>query len=1117
MEKAAILESEPANFRLAETQPVILGEVSSDPNEQKTYIVVLEDPAIPSYRGGIPKYSPTDLALTGETKLVSDDSAVAAYADYLQSKQSEAQNRIQAALGRPAKVQHHYSYALNGMAMEISAAESTVISNLPGILRVELDRAYPLTTDASPDWIGATGVWDGSATGVPGTMGEGVIIGVIDTGINMDHPSFAAVGGDGYTHTNPNGAGNYLGWCDETNPNYDSAYQCNDKLIGAWDYGDWSGEDDGPEDNVGHDSHTASTAAGNIIPEATVYAPTASYSHSISGIAPHANLIAYDACIESGCRNSDIIAAVNQAIIDGVDILNESIGLGGDTFSGEKQLAYLNAVKAGIFYTRSAGNDGPGSGTIGPEPPWTFSAAALRHNRKVINSLVNLSGGTNSPSDIMGEGFTAGYGPAEIVYAAEFTETLKTGATAENARLCAMGNPNDDTFETPWEEGTFNGEIVVCDQGGGYPRLERSANLLESGAGGLVLVDDGSGVVTDGHALPGLHIYEGDGDLLKSWLDPSIIQMATITGYSFDYAPSHGDVMAVFSSRGPGDQEFIKPDGGAPGVSIWAAFADKPGEPDEGEEYGIYSGTSMASPHIAGAAALVKAAHPTWSPSEIKSALMTTAIKSTLKEDGSTPTDPFDTGSGRIQVDRAVKAGLLFDIDPASYAAADVSNASDLNLPSLAENNCYTSCSWTRTVRNALGTTETWQASTESQEGVHITVDPASFTLPDGGSQPLTITVTMSDTIMEEWRFGTVTLSPDDTQVPETHFPLAVYPSRGNNLAVLEKTVDKAQADTGEILDYTLTINNPKTKEVTYSMTDTVPAFTHYLDGSAFGGLSYNPSQETLTWQQTMDPASVEIRGILSSQFRSLSSYGVEPFDFPSNRDEGGLLIGGLDFWYLGEHYSEVIWSVNGTLEVGAESGLATGGTNQTMPDSAMPNNLLAPWWGDIDFNDGGTWSVAQIIGLISDFYVFEWNGAPKAGTDGDLTATFQIWIRKGSDLIRFVYGPFVDYIDEVNEENNLYWTTATIGVEDLDGLAGDQQYYNGLLEDRPAENDRFGVVYSLPDPITLGFSVLVDDIPEVIIVNEALVTDQYGSQYGSRALTRVNPWEKIFLPFILR
>ena len=257
-----------------------------------------------------------------------------------------------------------------------------------------------LDTDVGPQWIGAPGIWNGTATGgLPGTKGEGVIIGVLDTGINMDHPSFADIGGDGFNHTNPFGAGNYKGWCNPAHPNYNPAYVCNDKLVGAWDYADASwGETDGPEDNDGHGSHTASTSGGNYLAAGHGDSGRYPYSPAISGVAPHANIIAYDVCGPDGsCYNTDVVAALNQAILDGVDVTNESIGIGGNTWTGAKQAAYLSVFNAGITSARSAGNSGPGASTVGSTPPWVITVGANTHNRAGTNAVTNLSGGSTAP------------------------------------------------------------------------------------------------------------------------------------------------------------------------------------------------------------------------------------------------------------------------------------------------------------------------------------------------------------------------------------------------------------------------------------------------------------------------------------------------------------------------------------------------------------------------------------------------------------------------------------------------------------------------------------------------------------------------------------------------
>ncbi len=719
------------------------------------YIVRLQDPAAASYRGGLPGLSATNPGVNGVKKLDVNAPHVRAYADHLLAEQARLLRSIEQLVGHPVDVRHQYLYALNGMAVQLTPQEAAQVALLPGVVQVEADQAHDPTTDVGPSWIGAPDIWVGSATGVA-TMGEGVVVGILDTGINMDHPSFAAVGGDGYIHINPNGSGNFLGWCDPGNPNYSPSYVCNDKLIGAWDYADASwGETGGPEDTNGHGSHTASTTAGNVV-QATLYAPTAAITDTISGVAPHANIIAYDVCGPS-CFDTDVVAAINQSIADGVDVLNESIGIGGDAFTGNKQVAYLGAYDAGVFASRSAGNSGPSPATVGPEPPWTISVAAMTHNRTLENSLINMTGGnTTPPADITGLGFTSGYGPAPIVYAGDYP----SGSTS-TPELCGVGSLGD--FISPWPAGTFSGEIVVCDRGT-YGRVEKGANVLFSGAGGYVLVDNGGGLVADPHALPGVHISVSDGATLKAWLaDGGSDHMATISGVTVSYGAANGDIMAGFSSRGPGTDDVLKPDVGAPGVSIWAAYLDNPGGPDEGAEYSFLSGTSMASPHTAGAGALLVSLYPGWTPGEIRSALMTTSTtENTRKEDGLTPTDPHDVGAGRIRVDQAANAGLVLDETTANFLAADPDFGGDpstLNLASFAIANCNLTCSWTRTLESTRNVTTTWTVSYTAPAGVLLTVTPMQFTVGPMGTQVLQVDADVSGIAPSTWTFGEVVLS----------------------------------------------------------------------------------------------------------------------------------------------------------------------------------------------------------------------------------------------------------------------------------------------------------------------------------------------------------------------
>ena len=759
---------------------------ASPADERATYIVIGDLPAVPAYAGGIRNLEATSPRVLGETRLDVRSSAVKAYRSFLAERQDTLLSRVEARIGHSPDVQFRYDLALNGVALRLTAEEATNVATLPGVTRVVRDELRYLQTDNGPAWIGAPGIWGGTATGgAPGTKGEGVIVGVIDTGINTNHPSFADIGPvDGYNHTNPR-APQFYGLCAPVT----GLPFCNDKLIGVYDFTTTPGFTG--EDGNGHGSHTASTAAGNVV-DASLVTPTTTINRRISGVAPHANIIAYRACQEltgtaglGSCLLSALVASINQAVLDDVDVINYSIGGGSaDPWTDADALAFLNARRAGIFVSASAGNEGPGPGTIGSpsDAPWTLSVGASTHDRKFVNALTAMTGGGTPPGDMQGAGVTSGYGPAAIVYAGDFGSAL-CGEGAAAADGSAAVNP--------FPPGTFSGQIVVCDRGT-YGRVEKASNVMEGGAGGFVLANDvasGDSLTGDAFPIPGVHISYSNGVTLKAWLDSGTGHSARIAGVSLDVQKANGDVMASFSSRGPNPAtggDLLKPDVTAPGVDILAAFHD--GAFGPAPQYGVISGTSMSSPHAAGAAALVRAVHPDWTPDEVRSALMTTAFTKppgtngeahgVLKEDGSTAADAFDMGAGRIDLRQAATAGLVLDEAPADYVAANPAAGGDpktLNLPSMADNACDGGCSWTRVVETAAGVSVRWTASATASPGVTISVAPASFTLGVGASRTIIVTADVSDAAPGEWHFGQVNLTPNVATVPKAHLPVAVF------------------------------------------------------------------------------------------------------------------------------------------------------------------------------------------------------------------------------------------------------------------------------------------------------------------------------------------------------
>jgi len=734
----------------------VVGETTPDSSAPAAYIVQLADAPLASYRGGVAGLAATSPTLT-RTDLDRARPAVRAYANYLARRQDSSLDAISQRIGRRPAVRFRYLNAFHGFALALSPREAALVAALDGVRLIQrVWTAFP-QTDRGPAWIGAPSLWQYSPTA---GRGEGVVVGIIDTGINFASPSFTATASDGYTHTNPRGR--FYGVCDATSLAYDSAFPCNAKLIGAWDFADAisnGAESDGPADSETHGSHTASTVAGNPV-TAVITAPTTVIQRRISGVAPRASIIAYDVCYAGGgCPGDALVAAIDQAAADGVNVVNFSIGgPSRDPWTSADAIAMLGAADAGVFVSVSAGNEGPDAGTLGApsNAPWVTSVAASTHDRKFTSAVTAITDGSSSFADLPGAAIAAGVGPRRIIDAANFTSTLAAG---------------DGICSAPFPAGTFNGEIVVCERGING-RVEKGSNVLAGGAGGMILVNNeasGDSLSADMHELPAIHISYADGLSLRALISALAFLTATITPFTITLDAAAGDHLAAFSSRGPDatTSGVIKPDIAAPGVDIIAAAHN-------GADYASLSGTSMAAPHIAGAAALLTALHPDWTPSEIRSALMLTSLEAMLKEDGATPSDPFDRGAGRAQVNAALDTLLVLDENAANFAAADPAAGGDpstLNIASLMQTDCLGTCSWTRTFRNpSLTTTDDWTISSTAPASLTLSASPAVFTLGPGETQVVTFTADVSTAALNAWIFGSFKLIGD---VP-THLPVAV-------------------------------------------------------------------------------------------------------------------------------------------------------------------------------------------------------------------------------------------------------------------------------------------------------------------------------------------------------
>jgi uncharacterized repeat protein (TIGR01451 family) len=500
--------------------------------------------------------------------------------------------------------------------------------------------------------------------------------------------------------------------------------------------------------------------------------------------------------------------------------------------------------------------------------------AASTHNRAFLSSVISATGGiTTPPPALIGRGMSNGLGLHPVVYA---------GAAPYNDPLCqsAIGI-------------VYTNTIVVCDRGVNG-RVEKGINVQARGAVGMVLaevVGDGpGGLTTDSEQpIPAVYLTTTDGNKLKAWLAAggSGHQVA-FSPTVIDVNPSYGDVMAAFSSRGQNLSlpDIIAPSVTAPGVAIFAAY-------NATENFAVIQGTSMSSPHVAGAAALMVALHPTWTPAEIQSALMTTAKTSVVKEDGVTPADPFDMGAGRVDLSTASRAGFVLDETYAHYIAANPAGGGDpksLNLASFGNAACVQQCKWTRTLTSVLTSTASYTASVTSPAGMTVTVTPANFALGAGASQVITVSVNVGSLPIGVWKFAQVNFDGGPS-LPAAHFPVAVKPSAGSLPARIDITTPR---DSGS-MDFSVTSLEVTT--LTHRIDGLVPAIqsTDVLTGDTHvgsGGLASaldNPNDGVKIYTVTLTTNDVRLHGgVVASTAGDMDLYLVKDLNgdgFPQLSD----------------------------------------------------------------------------------------------------------------------------------------------------------------------------------------------------------------------------------------
>ncbi|GAA4068370.1 S8 family serine peptidase [Nonomuraea soli] len=760
---AALAVTAAATPAIAEPAP------AGDPS---TYIVTLAERPLATYDGGVAGIAATKPGKGRKVDTTSPDAK--RYRERLTSRHDQ----VAASVGATAS--GHYSVVSNGFTAELTPAQAVRLHTTAGVVSVVPDRLHKALDDRnSSDFLGLSGeggLW--SALGGTAEAGKGIVVGVIDTGIWPENPSFAGpeLGDEPPTQADPYrpyrsgtttvmrkaDGSTFTGTC-QTGQEF-TADLCNQKLVSARYFGKgWLAGNDpaalgeyvSPRDGGGHGSHTAGTAAGNH----GVAASVNGIGHgTISGVAPGAAIAVYKALWNDQGTTTDILAAIDQAVADGVDVINYSVG--GQSESpvlDPINIAFLHAAAAGVFVAAAGGNSGPSASTLDNTMPWVTTVAATT----IAPYLGDVRLGDGTLLHGASSTVTAPYGPHPLAVA---TSVKAGAATDDDASQCAAGS---------LDPAKAAGKIIYCVRGV-TPRVDKSAEVKRAGGVGMILGNPSDqDTLGDAHTVPSVHINHPDTGTLTAY---AATQGATATLLpATSGGPSYPQV-AAFSSRGPSttnQADLLKPDISAPGVAILAAVSP-PG--NQGKDFDFYSGTSMATPHIAGLAALYLGEHPTMSPSSIKSAMMTTAY------DTKTP-DLHAQGAGHVDPARMLRPGLVYDATYADWlgyveglgidtqtGVAPIAT-SNLNYPSIAVGRLF----GTRTItRRVTALTPGVYHATLDLPGFKTKVTPSTLVFKTAGeTKEFAVRIEMTAKTGSTTTPGTLTWTSGDTTVRS---PLVVTP-----------------------------------------------------------------------------------------------------------------------------------------------------------------------------------------------------------------------------------------------------------------------------------------------------------------------------------------------------
>lgn len=984
--------------------------------ETEYFIVQLKEEPLATYAGAYSQVS--TMADGSETRPQLNLQSIQAreHESFLHVQQRSFVSQIQRRIPQ-AQMHRQFATVMNAVALEVPKGTSMQeISSMPQVERVYRNEMRYTQMDSSLDLINVADSW--ASAGGRDNAGEGIRVAVIDGGIRPENPMFAG------TNLAPATGLPTDDYCSTTDASF-----CTDKLIVAR-YSEPTflvndAEYMSPLDLGGHGTHVAGTAVG----ERTT-ASIQGGEVEVSGVAPGAYLMVYKALFQTPDERgsgSDVmlVEALEHAIEDGADVINNSWG-GGPGMDGTGSVyneIFTNAEAAGVMIVTAAGNDGPGYQTVGC--PGCVEAG--------LTVAASSTGRSFSSSVTYGsEVWSATPGSGDFSLTEEVTATffLAENVDEENILGCSA-----------YPDGSLDGSIVLVDRGE-CAFTDKATNAQAAGAVAIIVGNNEEGTISmsmPGVTLPSVSILQEDAAALReAYSEGSEITVGALESVIDE---TQVNTLADFSSRGQnGNNSFLKPEITAPGVAILSADS-----PDRVGEFGQKSGTSMASPHVAGAAAVLRQLRPELDAYEIKSILMGTAINDVVNNhDNESLATPFGQGAGLLNVAGAENANFVID------------------GPSLVDPACQSSCDLERTITNISDAELTLTVEAAQFSNRYVT---ATFATEGGDASELleltiaagesaTFTTSIDSRFADDgWNFGSIHVSAgaDSTQT----FPIAIASERQDDARVLTTTVTSGEPTWGSLAEVETRFSSPLNGEevsLTVDLPENFEATDIEVSETSATG-THEVTDGVLTWTGTFQSA-VDGSGLVAATGPSgsildmdASALLIAPSPFGCSAqlcDEVGIPLTGLGdvggITFNGTNYSSITVFDNGLIAAGDQSATQATFENLELPSTENPNNLIAPFWTDLVIGGavGGEMYFAVAAFEGTDYLVIEWNEAKlwtSSVSASDPSYTLSVWLPLGEEqndiLFNYTAIPAIP-------------TFLSVGMEDISGSSGFTYHYNG-------------------------------------------------------------------------